>query len=147
MTPSIDNLLFAVSAFSGAAIGLVLMASWRSASAWLGLAATAPLAPGLRVGPYQLVEKIGEGAMGQVYRARHVASGRSCAVKLLGERARLQDRARFEDEARFGAALRHENTVHVYERTRARTTRWSCSTVSRCNSWWSARGRSLPRAC
>ena len=41
------------------------------------------LAPGLRLGPYELVSPIGAGGMGEVYRARESGLGRSVAIKVL----------------------------------------------------------------
>jgi eukaryotic-like serine/threonine-protein kinase len=71
------------------------------------------------LGPYQLGEKIGEGAMGEVYRAYHAAIGVWRAVKLLPRHASERDRERFEKEARLGAVLRHPNSVSIYDRGQA----------------------------
>lgn len=69
-----------------------------------------------RLGQYTLEKKIGEGAMGVVYRARHALLRRPTAVKLLphasvGESA-IQ---RFEREVQLTAELKHPNTVTVYD--------------------------------
>lgn len=69
-----------------------------------------------QLGQYTLAEKIGEGAMGVVYRARHALMRRDTAVKLL-----LPDRAdpvsvrRFESEVRLSCQLTHPNTIQVYD--------------------------------
>lgn len=69
-----------------------------------------------QLGQYTLEEKIGEGAMGVVYRAQHALMRRKTAVKLL-----LPDRAdpisvqRFEREVRLSSQLTHPNTIQVYD--------------------------------
>ncbi len=69
-----------------------------------------------RLGPYTLVEKLGEGGMGVVYRARHALTARPIAVKLLApERFGAESRARFVREAQLTAALTHPNTIRVFE--------------------------------
>ena len=73
-----------------------------------------------RLGQYELVEKIGEGAMGVVYRARHAMMKRPVAVKLLPAAAAGQEAiARFEREVQLTSQLSHPNTViiHDYGRT------------------------------
>ena len=74
-----------------------------------------------RLGSYRLVEKLGEGGMGEVWRARHRMLARSAAVKLirtsvLGDPSRvLETLKRFEREARATAALRSPHTIAVYD--------------------------------
>jgi serine/threonine protein kinase len=68
-----------------------------------------------RVGPYELLEKIAVGAMGEVYRARHTGSGQVRAVKLLSPRAGERQRRQFEKEVRFGEQLRYPNQVPVHD--------------------------------
>jgi eukaryotic-like serine/threonine-protein kinase len=64
-----------------------------------------------RVGPYALLDKIAAGAMGEVYRARHVASGRLHALKLLNRQATPRQHAQFDNEVRVGALLSHPGSV------------------------------------
>jgi len=75
-----------------------------------------PLAPGARLGPYEVVAKIGEGGMGEVYRARDTKLDRQVALKMLPESfATDPDRLmRFEREAKAMAALNHPNIAAIY---------------------------------
>jgi serine/threonine protein kinase/Tol biopolymer transport system component len=72
---------------------------------------------GRTLGSYQIVEKLGEGGMGEVWRARDTRLGRFVAVKVLPpDLARDPDRRqRFEAEARAVGALNHPNIVAVYD--------------------------------
>ncbi len=74
------------------------------------------LSPGGRIGPYQVVEPIGAGGMGQVYRARDTRLGRDVALKVLPEAvaADPERRARLEREARVLASLNHPNIATLY---------------------------------
>jgi len=69
------------------------------------------LAPGIRLGPYEIVEPIGEGGMGEVYKARDTRLGRTVAIKL--SQAKFSER--FEREARAVAALNHPNICQLYD--------------------------------
>ncbi|HZI66994.1 MAG TPA: CHASE domain-containing protein, partial [Thermoanaerobaculia bacterium] len=69
-----------------------------------------------KVGPYRLVARIGHGAMGDVWEARHALLRRPTAVKLLapgtqGERSL----ARFEREVQLTAGLTHPSTIAIYD--------------------------------
>jgi hypothetical protein len=69
-----------------------------------------------QLGQYTLEEKIGEGGMGVVYRARHALLRRDTAVKLLlPDRADPASIARFECEVRLTCQLTHPNTIQVYD--------------------------------
>jgi serine/threonine protein kinase len=74
------------------------------------------LSPGARLGPYEIVSLLGEGGMGQVYRARDTQLGRDVAIKILpGAFAADPDRLmRFEREARTLATLNHAHIAQVY---------------------------------
>ncbi|MBS0486192.1 MAG: protein kinase [Proteobacteria bacterium] len=70
-----------------------------------------------RLGDYELVELIGEGGMGVVYRARQHGLNRDVAVKLLaaGPWASREFVQRFVDEAQNAARMQHPNIVTIYE--------------------------------
>jgi len=74
-------------------------------------------AVGRRLGPYDLLSRIGRGGMGDVYKARDTRLGREVAVKVLpADLAGNPDRRqRFEHEARAASALNHPNIVAVYD--------------------------------
>ncbi len=74
------------------------------------------LAPGTRVGPYEIVSTLGAGGMGEVYRARDSKLNRDVAVKvLLAAVSNDPDRlARFNREAQVLASLNHPNIAAIY---------------------------------
>ena len=76
-----------------------------------------PAMPGQALLHYRLVEKIGAGGMGEVWRAVDARLGREVAVKLLPERLASDPSAlaRFEREARAAAALSHPNILALYD--------------------------------
>src|SRR5579871_604133 len=74
------------------------------------------LAPGTRLGPYDIVAPLGAGGMGEVYRAHDTTLGRDVAIKVLpaawsSDPERL---ARFDREARLLASLNHPNIGAIY---------------------------------
>lgn len=73
--------------------------------------------PGLVLGPYLLLDKLGEGGMGQVFKARHQKLHRVVAIKLI-RKDRLADPEmvqRFYREVRAIAQLQHPNIVRAYD--------------------------------
>ena len=74
------------------------------------------LSPGFRLGSHEITAKLGEGGMGEVYRATDTRLKRSIAIKVLpaaltADKDRL---VRFEREAQLLASLNHPNIAHVY---------------------------------
>ena len=75
-----------------------------------------PLTPGTKIAQYEVVEAIGAGGMGEVYRARDTKLERDVAIKVLPEEfAKDKERlARFEREAKLLASLNHPNIASIY---------------------------------
>jgi predicted ATPase len=75
------------------------------------------LAPGARFGRYEIINPLGAGGMGEVYRARDPRLGRELAIKILSNNLPRdkQDMERFEREARSASALNHPNIVTIFE--------------------------------
>jgi Tol biopolymer transport system component/serine/threonine protein kinase len=74
------------------------------------------LAPGTRIGTYEVVEMLGAGGMGEVYRARDTRLDRTVALKALpGDKLVDEERKRrFVQEARTASALNHPNIVTIH---------------------------------
>ena len=75
------------------------------------------LSPGTRFGSYEILQQLGAGGMGEVYRAKDTRLEREVAIKTLSlERGSQPDAlSRFEQEARSACALNHPNIVTIYE--------------------------------
>ena len=75
------------------------------------------LLPGTRFGVYEIVEAIGEGGMGVVYRARDLRLNRDVAIKLLPERSSSDPDAiaRLRLEAQTASALNHPHILTIYD--------------------------------
>ena len=74
------------------------------------------LVPGTRLGAYEVVSALGEGGMGEVYRARDTQLNRHVAIKVLPEHFALDAErlARFTREAQTLAALNHPNIAQIH---------------------------------
>src|SRR5437773_8138133 len=75
------------------------------------------IAPGTRLGRYEIRSKIGEGGMGEVYLALDTKLDRKVALKILpADVAAHHDRMRrFVQEAKAASALNHPNIITIYE--------------------------------
>ena len=73
------------------------------------------LTSGERVGSYEVIDRLGAGAMGEVYRARDTRLGRTVAIKVLRSGADPELLRRLDREARAASALNHPNIVHIYD--------------------------------
>jgi serine/threonine-protein kinase len=76
-----------------------------------------PLAPGTTLGPYVIVDQVGAGGMGEVYRAHDERLDRDVAIKILPEHIADEphSRTRFEREARALAGLSHPNILSIFD--------------------------------
>ena len=74
------------------------------------------LSAATRIGPYEILALLGEGGMGEVYRAKDTVLGREVAVKVLPPAfsADPERVARFQREAQALAALSHPNIASIY---------------------------------
>jgi eukaryotic-like serine/threonine-protein kinase len=70
-----------------------------------------PLSAGDKLGPYEIVSRLGKGGMGEVWKARDPRLGRDVAIKVSAQ----QFTNRFERETRAGDALNHPHICHIYD--------------------------------
>ncbi len=84
---------------------------------------------GTTISHYKVLEKIGEGGMGEVYRAEDTNLSREVAIKVLPEQFTQdpQRLARFEREAKLLASLNHPNIAAIYGLEEAEGVPWSWS--------------------
>src|SRR2546426_2515872 len=76
-----------------------------------------PLSSGTRLGPYEILNPLGAGGMGEVYRARDTRLGRDVAIKILPPHLSesTEARQRFEREARSLSSLNHPHICALYD--------------------------------
>ena len=84
------------------------------------------LSPGARFGSFEILQQLGAGGMGEVYRAKDTRLDREVAIKTLSLDRCSQPEAlsRFEQEARSASALNHPNIVTIYELGQVNGTRY-----------------------
>src|SRR5579871_3560677 len=84
------------------------------------------LSPGARFGSYEILQRLGAGGMGEVYRAKDTRLGREVAIKTLAldRCSHPEALSRFEQEARSASALNHPNIVTIYELGQVNGTRY-----------------------
>lgn len=70
-----------------------------------------------QLGQYRLIERLGKGGMGEVFKAEHVLLKRPCAIKLIKSENEtdLSTIAHFEKEVKATAKLTHWNTIEIYD--------------------------------
>jgi eukaryotic-like serine/threonine-protein kinase len=75
------------------------------------------LAPGTKLGPFEVLASLGAGGMGEVYRARDMRLDRTVAIKILPAHlsTSAELKARFEREARAVSCLNHPHICHLYD--------------------------------
>ena len=75
------------------------------------------LEPGIKLGPYEIIEQAGAGGMGEVYKAKDTRLDRIVAVKVLPATFALNDdiKQRFEREAKTISSLNHPNICTLYD--------------------------------
>ena len=83
----------------------------------IGERVTMGLEPGTRLGPYEILSPLGEGGMGEVYRAKDTRLDREVAVKVLPQHLSMNPdvRARFEREARAISSLNHPHICSLFD--------------------------------
>src|SRR5215470_5073228 len=76
-----------------------------------------PLSPGLRLGPYEILDALGAGGMGEVYRAKDTRLDRTVAVKILPPQVSSDPvrKQRFEREAKTISNLNHPHICTLHD--------------------------------
>lgn len=73
--------------------------------------------PGDKIGPFNIVRKLGQGGMGSVFEATHDVTGQRVALKLLARSLRTTDETvqRFQRESQIAASINHPRSTFVYQ--------------------------------
>jgi eukaryotic-like serine/threonine-protein kinase len=109
------------------------------------------LSSGARLGPYEILSPLGQGGMGEVYRAKDLRLGREVAIKVLPEKL-FSDAdlvRRFEQEARAVAALSHPNVLTLFDIGREEDRLYAVTELlegETLRTWLARAGPSWPKA-
>ena len=97
-------------------LGTLLFLSVTTAATFLARATAAERAAVHPLSRYEVVEEVGTGGMGMVFRAKHRQLGRETALKvMIGGTQRKEDQLRFDREARLAASLSNPHSVTIYD--------------------------------
>jgi len=97
-------------------LGSLLFLSVTIAAAFLARATVAERAAVHPLSRYEVIEEVGAGGMGIVYRAKHRSLGRETALKvMIGGTQKKEEQLRFDREARLAASLSNPHSVTIYD--------------------------------
>src|SRR5690606_17731523 len=114
--PAHEDGLTLVDLASNLGMWLAVVVAASTFASWVLFGLRQQVRQAKQLGQYTLVEKVGQGGMGEVYRARHALLRRPTAVKLLPpDKAGGAAIARFEREVQLTASLVHPNTVTIFD--------------------------------
>jgi serine/threonine-protein kinase len=114
--PIHDRALSLFDIASNLGMWLAVLVAVSTVASWVLFGLRQQVREAKQLGQYTLVEKVGQGGMGEVYRARHALLRRPTAVKLLPrDKAGDGALARFEREVQLTASLVHPNTVTIFD--------------------------------
>ena len=114
--PLRDRTLSLFDIASNLGMWLAVVVAVSTVASWVLFGLRQQVREAKQLGQYTLVEKVGQGGMGEVYRARHALLRRPTAVKLLpADKAGDGALARFEREVQLTASLVHPNTVTIFD--------------------------------